>query len=87
MYKINQFGTIVRDSDGANIPFFRGNRDYEEYLVWVAEGNVAPIEPPPVLPISDTDEALVLLLELATPSRPQDVAKRNELLVKIKGRR
>ena len=30
---------IKRISDGAWIPFDEGNRDYQDYLVWVAEGN------------------------------------------------
>ena len=30
---------IVRDEDGAFIPFDDGNRDYQEYKAWLAEGN------------------------------------------------
>jgi len=30
---------IKRISDGCWIPFDEGNRDYQEYLAWVAEGN------------------------------------------------
>jgi hypothetical protein len=30
---------IQRVSDGAFIPFDYDNRDYQEYLKWVAEGN------------------------------------------------
>ena len=32
---------IQRKSDGAFIPFDLGNRDYQEYLEWVDEGNTA----------------------------------------------
>ena len=30
---------VIRLSDLANIPFDPDNRDYQEYLKWVAEGN------------------------------------------------
>lgn len=44
MYKLinNPFGgdnMVLRLSDNANIPFAEGNRDYQEYLKWLAEGN------------------------------------------------
>ena len=46
MYKTAQllFGQtvpscVIRTSDGACIPFAEDNRDYQEYLKWLAEGN------------------------------------------------
>jgi hypothetical protein len=36
---------IVRDEDGAFIPFDPDNVDYQDYLAWLDEGN-APKEPP-----------------------------------------
>ena len=32
---------ICRKSDNAYIPFDNENRDYQDYLAWVAEGNTA----------------------------------------------
>lgn len=43
MYKYNPNGPdrgVIRLSDGANIPASEENRDYREYLVWVADGGV-----------------------------------------------
>lgn len=44
MYKISEASMAVmiyRISDGAWIPTDEANKDYQEYLKWVAEGNVA----------------------------------------------
>ena len=37
--------TVVRDEDGAFIPFDPDNVDYQDYLAWLDEGN-APKQPP-----------------------------------------
>lgn len=31
--------SIIRTSDNAKIPFHDGNRDYEEFKLWIADGN------------------------------------------------
>ena len=40
---------VRRDEDGAFIPFDDGNRDYQEYKAWLAEGNEP--KPPPANPV------------------------------------
>ena len=37
----NKIGAIVRTTDKASIPLDENNRDYQEYLAWVADGNTA----------------------------------------------
>ena len=40
MYKLIGIESVKRLADGACIPFANGNRDYEEYKLWLAEGNI-----------------------------------------------
>jgi hypothetical protein len=49
--------TVLRREDNAFIPFDGGNRDYQEYLAWLAEGNESDPAPEPdagasTLPVS-----------------------------------
>ena len=39
MYKLIGQNSVKRLVDGACIPFADGNRDYEAYKLWLAEGN------------------------------------------------
>lgn len=51
MYKQlrNNETTIVRLSDNAFIPIDPGNRDYQEYLDWIEQGNtIQPADVPPI---------------------------------------
>jgi hypothetical protein len=43
---------IVRDADGAFIPFDEANIDYQDYLTWLDEGNT----PTPYTPPSEVKE-------------------------------
>lgn len=41
MYKLTKENkSVIRKADNACIPFAEGNRDYAEYLEWLAEGGV-----------------------------------------------
>ena len=39
MYKLIGTNSVKRLVDGAYIPFADGNRDYEDYKLWLEEGN------------------------------------------------
>ncbi|MBP2635063.1 MAG: hypothetical protein H6Q72_970 [Firmicutes bacterium] len=39
MYKLTKSTAIIRLADNANIAAKEDNRDYQEYLAWVAAGN------------------------------------------------
>ena len=40
MYKLIGINSVKRLADGVCIPFADGNRDYEEYKLWLADGNI-----------------------------------------------
>ena len=47
-YQLTQYTSILR-SDGASIPPDPANRDYAEYLAWVAAGNTPTPVPQPTI--------------------------------------
>lgn len=56
MYRLTANSDVIRDADAAVIPADPANRDYADYLAWIAEGGV----PHPV-PSPTYAEALSLL--------------------------
>lgn len=59
-YQLTNSTTILRKSDGAQIPADASNADYNFYQAWVAQGNTA--DPAPVI----TQLAQPTLTELQT---------------------
>lgn len=53
--------TVFRVTDGAAIPFDDGNRDYEQYKLWLAEGN-EPAQPD--APVLSTPEEIKKALDV-----------------------
>jgi hypothetical protein len=48
MYKLTNNEIIIRLRDGAFIPMEVNNTDYQEYISWISQGNIAePADPIP----------------------------------------
>lgn len=39
-YRGQEENYLIRASDNAHIPFDERNKDYQDYLAWLAEGNI-----------------------------------------------
>jgi hypothetical protein len=81
MYTLTSSTSIIRDSDGACIPNDLGNTDYQNYLKWVAAGNIAnpyiaPVVPPP--PIS-----FLAFMNLFTPTEQATLVNSTDTQVKL----
>jgi hypothetical protein len=81
MYKLTSSPTTVhRTTDNAFIPFDGGNRDYQEYLLWLSKGNQPEpyIPPPPPVPQSITRRQCAIELRersLITPQEALDMTR------------
>jgi hypothetical protein len=60
--------TVLRLADNAFIPFEGANRDYQEYLAWLADGNT----PDPLPPLTRAEEAARHLEAGLTVNFPND---------------
>jgi hypothetical protein len=50
----SQSDIIIRDEDGAFIPMDPDNIDYQEYLVWLDQGNEPKVATPPATTLPET---------------------------------
>lgn len=65
-YALTNYGTVIRD-EGLGIPMVDGNSDYEQYKLWLAEGNTTDpyVEPPTPIPsVVTMRQARLALLQL-----------------------
>jgi hypothetical protein len=53
MYQLTNSESIIRIEDGAVIPADTLNTDYQNYLAWLAAGNIAQMPVKPALPTID----------------------------------
>ena len=58
-YTLTSGSMVIRDEDGACIPFHEGNTDYQEYLAWLGkDGNKPNPYVPPEMPELTVEEKL-----------------------------
>jgi hypothetical protein len=69
MYKLTNTESITRLTDNATIPNDERNTDYQEYLSWVAQGNVAEPYQAPAPTLEELTEAIRAALQSAIDER------------------
>lgn len=72
-YKLTGGGAVLRVSDGSSIPPDPANRDYAQYLVWLADGNTPDPYIPPTPPVPTITKAQALLYLLMIGKTEADV--------------
>lgn len=72
-YRLTQGPSVIRTSDGSSIPPDPANRDYAEYLAWVADGNTPDPYIPPTPPVPTITKAQALLYLLSIGKTEADV--------------
>lgn len=83
MYQLMGGGVVKRLADNAMIPFATGNRDYQEYLKWLDQGNTpTPADPPPA-PNTKRAEAMQALQDVI--DEPGVNAKLKAMATALKG--
>lgn len=56
-YRLTNYDSIIRTSDGVCIPCAKGNIDYMAYQQWIADGNTPiPAQPSPCHLLNEHDE-------------------------------
>lgn len=75
-YQLTTNASVIRTSDGSIIPADPANRDYADYLLWLAKDNEPDphVPPPQPVPTITKAQALLYLLSIGKTSADVDTA-------------